>query len=203
MGTYAFSFCTSLTSVRIPTGVTYIAEGSFYQCTVLTSVTIPVGVTSIEIGAFWDCISLMSVAIPNSVTSILREAFFNCNNLTRVYFNGSAPSVGSSVFSGDNNATVYYLPGTTGWSSTFGGRPTKLWNPQAQTTGTSFGVRTNRFGFNITGTSGLVIVVEASTNLASSNWTPVSTNTLTNGLTYFSDPQWTNYPGRFYRLRSP
>jgi hypothetical protein len=36
----------------------------------------------------------------------------------------------------------------------------------------------------------------------------LSTNTLntfvgTNGTSYFSDPQWTNYPGRFYRLRSP
>jgi hypothetical protein len=26
--------------------------------------------------------------------------------------------------------------------------------------------------------------------------------TLTGGSSYFSDPDWTNYPGRFYRLRS-
>jgi hypothetical protein len=44
-------------------------------------------------------------------------------------------------------------------------------------------------------------VVEASTDLI--NWQPVQTNTLTSGSVYFSDPQWTNYPGRFYRLRSP
>ncbi|MGP8238754.1 MAG: hypothetical protein ACLQVW_25530 [Limisphaerales bacterium] len=24
--------------------------------------------------------------------------------------------------------------------------------------------------------------------------------TLTNGLCYFGDPQWTNYPGRYYRI---
>jgi hypothetical protein len=35
------------------------------------------------------------------------------------------------VFSGDNNATVYYLPGTTGWGTTFGGRPAVLWDPPA------------------------------------------------------------------------
>jgi hypothetical protein len=40
------------------------------------------------------------------------------------------------VFNGDNNAVIYYLPGTTGWVSTFDGRPTALWNPQAQTSGT-------------------------------------------------------------------
>jgi hypothetical protein len=78
-----------------------------------------------------------------------------------------------------------------------------LWNPQVQTSGTSFGVRTNRFGFNITGTSGLVIVVVACTNLAHPTWSPVGTNTLTGGSSYFSDPRWTNYPARFYRLRSP
>jgi hypothetical protein len=65
------------------------------------------------------------------------------------------------------------------------------------------GVRTNRFGFTITGTSGMVIVVEACANLANPIWSPLRTNTLTGGSSYFSDSQWTNYPGRFYRLRSP
>jgi hypothetical protein len=32
---------------------------------------------------------------------------------------------------------------------------------------------------------------------------PLQTCKLTNGSIYFSDPQWTNYPGRFYRIRSP
>lgn len=77
-----------------------------------------------------------------------------------------------------------------------------LWNPQVQTSDGSFGVRTNRFGFNITGSSNLVIVVEACTNLASPSWSPVGTNTLSGGSSCFSDSQWTNYPCRFYRLRS-
>ena len=113
-----------------------------------------------------------------------------------------------SPFFGATNAIVYYLPGTAGWSATFDDRPTVLWNPQAQTGDASFGVRTNRFGFNITGSSNLVIVVEACTNLTTSVWTPVGTNTLntligTNGSSYFSDLHWTNYPGRFYRFRMP
>jgi hypothetical protein len=45
-------------------------------------------------------------------------------------------------------------------------------------------------------------VVEASTSLAIPTWVPVSTNILTAGTSYFSDPDWTNYPARFYRLRS-
>jgi hypothetical protein len=78
-----------------------------------------------------------------------------------------------------------------------------LWNPQAQTGDGCFGVLTNRFGFTITGTTNIPVVIEAATNLAGSIWTPLKSCTLTNGTAYFTDPQWTNYPGRFYRLRSP
>jgi hypothetical protein len=61
-------------------------------------------------------------------------------NLISVYFKGNAPSLGGSGVFDDCNATVYYLPGTTGWGTSFGGRPTVLWNiptiqrsPQTQT----------------------------------------------------------------------
>jgi hypothetical protein len=64
-------------------------------------------------------------------------------------------------------------------------------------------VRTNQFGFNIQWASDRVVVVEACEDLANPVWTPVGTNTLTDGSSYFSDPQWTNSPARFYRLRSP
>ena len=34
-------------------------------------------------------------------------------------------------------------------------------------------------------------------------WDPLSTNPLVNGVSVFSDPAYTNYPNRFYRVRSP
>jgi hypothetical protein len=133
-------------------------------------------------------------------------AFFDCINLTNVYFLGNAPGTDSSFF----GETVYYLPGTTGWENfaQLTGVTTLLWSPQVQTGNGSFGVQSNQFGFNITGNSNLVVVVEACTNLANPVWLPVSTNTLntfvgTNGTSYFSDPQWTNYPSRFYGFSWP
>ena len=158
-------------------------------------------VTSIGQYAF-EASTVTNVVIPNSVTNIGSYAFYDCSSLTSVYFQGNAPVNGSdtSVFLNDTN-TIYYLPGKTGWHSPFDGRPAVLWNPQSQSSGAMFGVQTNQFGFNLTGSSGMVIVVEGSTDLV--NWMPVATNTLTTGSSYFSDPQWTNYPGRFYRLRSP
>jgi hypothetical protein len=168
------------------------------------SYSIPSSVTNIGWGAF-ECSGLTSITIPDSVTSIGDWAFVSCTSLTGVYFQGNAPSPGSFVFEGDNNATVYYLSGTSGWGAftTNTGLATVLWNPQIQTSDASFGVRTNRFGFNITGTTNIPIVVEGSTNLPSASWTSLQSCTITNGSIYFSDPQWTNYPTRFYRIRSP
>lgn len=67
----------------------------------------------------------------------------------------------------------------------------------------NFGIHTNRFNFSISWATNTSVVVEAATNLTNPAWSPVSTNALAGGTTYFSDPKWTNYPVRFYRLRSP
>ena len=63
----------------------------------------------------------------------------------------------------------------------------------------SFGVVSNRFGFNVLGSAGQVVVAECSSNLL--HWTALSTNALGNGPFYFSDPAWTAMPWRFYRAR--
>jgi hypothetical protein len=203
IGDRAFHLCSRLTTVTIPNSVTSIGNSAFADCYRLTSVTIPDSVTSIGDAAFFLCFRLTSVTIPNSVKSIGTHAFDHCNSLTGVYFQANAPSVSPDAFYNANSATIYYLPGTTGWGPTFAGRPTALWQPEVPTSGASFGVRTNQFGFDMTWANGRVIVVEACTNLVNPIWSPVGTNTLTGGASYFSDPQWMNYPGRFYRLRSP
>jgi hypothetical protein len=46
-------------------------------------------------------------------------------------------------------------------------------------------------------------VLDACTNPANPIRTPLQTNTLIGDTFYFSDPQWTNHPARFYRLRWP
>ncbi|MCX6902524.1 MAG: delta-60 repeat domain-containing protein [Verrucomicrobia bacterium] len=62
-----------------------------------------------------------------------------------------------------------------------------------------FGIVANRFGFNIRGGGAPAVVVEVSSNLV--HWSSISTNSLNNGATYFSDPDWTSTPQRFYRCR--
>ena len=190
-------------SYAVPGSVTTIATGALAECGGLTSLSIPGSVSTLLDLAICSCPNLGSVTIAGNVASLPNDLFTGCGSLTNVFFQGNAPTADSYVFGGNNNATAYYLPGTTGWGPTFAGLPTVLWNPQMQTGDATFGVRTNQFGFTITGNSNLVVVVEACELLSNAIWSPVATNTLTSGYSYFSDPQCTNYPARFYRLRSP
>ena len=203
IGDWAFYGCASLANVTMPNSVTSIGDDAFSDCKSLTSVTIPNSVTSIGNYAFFSCLGLTDVTIGTGVTSIGGYAFSSCIYLSGVYFAGNAPGTGLNVFAGNLFTTVYYLPGTTGWGTTFAGRSTALWRPRVKTSDASFGVRTNQFGFNITWASGKVVVIEASTNVANPSWSPVGTNTLTGGSSYFSDPQWSSHTRRFYRLRWP
>jgi hypothetical protein len=170
------------------------------------SYTVPNGVTGIGDSAFADSQALTSIIIPSSITNIEYDAFDTCINLTGVFCRGNAPSVGQFVFEGSAVQAVYYLPGTTGWGTTLGGRPTAPWylpSPVILNFGPSFGVQTNGFGFIISWATNIPVVVEACTNLVNPTWSPLGTNSLTGGWSYFSDPQWAKYADRFYRLHSP
>ena len=84
IGQFAFSACSSLTSVTIPEGVTSIGQYAFSGSYRLTSVTLPSSVTSIGGRAFQNCTGLTSVTIPSSLTSIGTYVFNGCSNLIMV-----------------------------------------------------------------------------------------------------------------------
>jgi hypothetical protein len=197
IGSGAFYNCISLTNLTIGANVTGIADHTFGNCRSLTSVIIPDSVSDIGSLAFVEC-GLTNVVIGSGVTNIGDCAFFYCFHLQAIYFKGNAPTAINVITSWP--VIAYYLPGPTSWGTTFAYCPTALWRPQVSGD-SSFGLQCNQFGFNIAWASGMVTVVEACTNLANPVWTSLQTNTLAADSSYFSDPNWTNYPCRFYRIR--
>ena len=105
IGNYAFYGCTGLTSITIPDSVTSIGNIAFYGCTGLTSVTIPDSVTSIGDRTFYGCTGLTSIIIPDSVTSIGIDAFMDCSSLTSVTIPDSVTSIGIDAFSNCSSLT--------------------------------------------------------------------------------------------------
>jgi uncharacterized delta-60 repeat protein len=63
------------------------------------------------------------------------------------------------------------------------------------------GFQLGHFGTWIIGCPNQVVVVEFSANLV--DWIALATNTLGIGSLHFSDSDFTNFPSRFYRIRSP
>jgi hypothetical protein len=158
-----------------------------------------------------DCASLSNVTIGNGITNLGGYAFAGCLSLTSIYFQGNAPAADTSAFQGDFSSlgtsmvTAYYLPGTTGWAAFARntGIQTALWTlPYPLVLQGSVGVQLNQFGFIVSWATNLSVVVEASGDLRSNTWTPVLTKALNNGVVNFTDPDWKEYPRRFYRVSS-
>ena len=110
IGGYAFSDCSSLTSIEIPNSVTSIGGAAFHKCESLTNIEIPDSVISFEsiqeysipIGTFEGCSNLETVTLGENsqLTSIGEYAFYECSSLTSVTFgeNSQLTSIGDAVF---------------------------------------------------------------------------------------------------------
>ena len=84
-----------------------IGNDTFQFCSNLTSITIPEGVTSIGSFAFLYCDSLTSITLPSTVTSIGNDAFLFCISLEAFY------GTGNSYFTIDDNRALIVDGGET------------------------------------------------------------------------------------------
>ena len=96
--TGSFHYCSSLSSITIPSSVAYIDTNAFTFCYSLSSVTIPSGVARISASAFYNCFSLSSISIPSSVTYIGSSVFYYCLSLSSISIPSSVTFIGSNAF---------------------------------------------------------------------------------------------------------
>jgi hypothetical protein len=105
-----FQGCTSLKTIEIPDSVTEIGYGAFRKCSALEKVTLGNNVTLLGSKAFDECVSLVSVVIPDSVTVLEDEVFKNCAALNNVTFGAGIESIGESAFENCVSLTKIELP---------------------------------------------------------------------------------------------
>ena len=83
IGKAAFSSCTNLSVINIPTGVTRIEDNTFTFCKKLNSIILHTGITEIGSGAFAFS-TLTQLTIPSGVKKIGARAFSGCKNLSAI-----------------------------------------------------------------------------------------------------------------------
>ena len=129
IGDNAFSFCSSLTSIVIPSSVTCIGESAFFRCTGLTSIEIPNSVTSIGGDTFFGTAwynnqpdglvyagkvaykykgtmpANTSITLIDGTKGIGGSAFSNCTGLTSIDISNSITSIGNNAFNGCTGLT--------------------------------------------------------------------------------------------------
>lgn len=121
---YCFNNCYQLSSITIPSTVTNIGQAAF-SCTTLKSIRIPSGCTQIQAHAFFSCTQLTSVTFEDISTLeyIGPDAFCGCINLQTIIdeasqtngeFNPSnLRNLGDSAFSGCTKLAVsVHIPET-------------------------------------------------------------------------------------------
>lgn len=130
----AFSYCASLSSVKIHGKVERISPSSFYSCSNLQKVELAEGIKFIDNQAFYHCGRLQSINFPSTLTSIgyesfretdLREinipgsvenidnyAFYRNKNLEKLTFGEGLANIGANAFSACESIDSIVCPST-------------------------------------------------------------------------------------------
>lgn len=101
----AFYYCSSLTSLSLPSTVEYIGWEAYRACSSLTDIQWSSSLQTIDWYAFLSCSNLTILNFPNSLQSIGNSAFQSCSNLTKVTFGNNVQTIGSFAFTGCSKIT--------------------------------------------------------------------------------------------------
>lgn len=105
----------ALEVVRVPDGVTEIADFAFYNCPSITDVIMPEGFLRIGRYAFYNCTSVARLEIPSTLVEIDDYAFtgfFVGNNISRLYLPEGFKRIGDGAFLSSFNMRIVELPST-------------------------------------------------------------------------------------------
>ena len=106
----AFSRCSALNSIILPSSLKEIEENAFYECKVLNEITLPESMESINTYAFYRCIALENINLPGSLQYIGEYAFWGCKSLSNISLPESLVTLGDGAFIGCSALTEIVIP---------------------------------------------------------------------------------------------
>lgn len=119
LGSYAFTMAQALTRILLPTNITKIPYGCFYNAwgnNTIAELVIPEGVTSIEENAFYNC-RIKNLILPSTLTTIAGTggvATSAFNNQAIVTINATTPPTATTTpFNSSYKPAVIYIPAGT------------------------------------------------------------------------------------------
>lgn len=93
----AFSGCTALEEVDLPSTLTAVPAGCFWNCSSLRSIKLPDAVTALEDKAFWQCTALEE-AWMEGATDIEDHVFERCSSLASIHLSRDLKYIGIDAF---------------------------------------------------------------------------------------------------------
>lgn len=138
----AFSGCTNLKKVTLPSTLTTIGENSFKECTSLINITLPEGLETIKKRAFFGCTSLKGnmnefsetiFEIPSSVKVIEARAFEGCVLEKVIFKSKTAPEFHYFPLGRENLGLIVHIPyGSENYDTQINGWYTLCYLPEVQ-----------------------------------------------------------------------
>ena len=107
---FAFSDCTSLTSVDFGLGWKEIGTQAFYGCSALKDIVLPEGIEAIRYGAFSNA-AIEAIHLPNTL-KIIEATAFKCHNLKTITIPASVEKIEAQAFQQNKALTDVYVLGT-------------------------------------------------------------------------------------------
>ena len=109
IGDDAFSN-SSLSKINIPFGIDELRDRVFMNCPNLTDVTLPESLRTLSFCAFHQCRALTQIQLPDSLKTIGVQAFDDCDSLERIVIPDGVTSIGDYAFFSCGSLREAWIP---------------------------------------------------------------------------------------------
>lgn len=99
IGSNAFTFCSNLKTVSLPSEMDEIGKSAFSGCESLASVKMPQILSTLGDSAFSSCEALQEIRLPEKMEKIGASAFYYCTSLQKITMPETLNTLGESAFS--------------------------------------------------------------------------------------------------------